>query len=902
MVFVETSKDVAIARNRARKERSLKTSIVETTWEHVMSNKKSFKKLFGETFSEVNTDNIKQNMYLLPRTLTDVVHKFVAGHFKGRLNPGEYAGRGSKLKEQGAEFDFKEFDKIVEGETGFLFPKALAKAKKYGNKDMFIITARPPKAAKPIHEFLKSQGLDIPLENIYALGNSTAEAKAFKIVEKIAEGYNDIYFADDALQNIKAVKNVMDQFDVKGKVQQSLGSTKITDDINKIMEHSLGVAAKKRFSKAEAQARGKDIKRRRIIMPDANADLELLIEPLLGKGKEGIKNRKWFEKNFFKPWERGINDLNTSRQTILNDYKNLRKQNKDVVKSFDKAVEGTHFTNDQAMRVYIWNKNGFKIPDLAKTTEAKLVRHVKSNPKLQVFADNVAVLTKIETGLKKPSTEWMAQTIASEVSKTGRTIERNKYLAEWIEAKNIIFSKENLNKMESRLGTRWREDIEDMFDRMETGRTRSLRMGRMGNAIMDYLNGAVGATMSLNMRSGVLQSISSVNFLNFSDNSVFMAGKAFANAPQYWKDFKYILNSDMLVQRREGLKINVNEAELAAVAAEGKNAYQRVLAWTLKQGFLPTKIVDSFAIAAGGSTFYRNRINTYLKEGFSKKEAESKAWLDFQSIAEKTQQSSRPDLLSRQQTSFEGRLILPYANTPIQMNRIMLKEILDISKGRYKGYFGEGSLTHKLSKITYFGAVQSIIFATLQSGLFALMVHGDDDDDFDDVIVKKKIRTINTVTDSFLRGMGVQGAVVAGFKNAILEFLYQQDKGKKADYTEVAEDLLNISPTIGSKYSGLDAAGNTYLWNQKEIHEKGFSLDNTKGIEAVGQTVQAILNWPTYRAVRKTENIQGALNEQNAAWQRFWMFGGWGSWDVGVERKKKKKKSIPGKRYKRKVY
>ena len=107
----------------------------------------------------------------------------------------------------------------------------------------------------------------------------------------------------------------------------------------------------------------------------------------------------------------------------------------------------------------------------------------------------------------------------------------------------------------------------------------------------------------------------------------------------------------MLVQRREGLKINVNEAELAQVAAEGKNAYQRALAWTLKQGFIPTKIVDSFAIAAGGATFYRNRIKTYEKQGFSQKEAESKAWLDFQSTAEKTQQSSRPDLLSRQQTS-----------------------------------------------------------------------------------------------------------------------------------------------------------------------------------------------------------------------------------------------------------
>ena len=138
--------------------------------------------------------------------------------------------------------------------------------------------------------------------------------------------------------------------------------------------------------------------------------------------------------------------------------------------------------------------------------------------------------------------------------------------------------------------------------------------------------------------------------------------------------------------------------------------------------------------------------------------------------------------------------------------------------------------------------------------------------------------------------MGIQGAVVAGFKNAVLEFLHQQGRGNRADYSEVAEDLLNISPTVGMKVSALDAAGNTYKWNRKEIHEKGFSLDNTKGIEAAAQTIQAVTNWPTHRVVRKDENIQGALNEQNAAWQRFWMLGGWGGWDVGVERPKKKRK------------
>ena len=41
------------------------------------------------------------------------------------------------------------------------------------------------------------------------------------MAEKVGEGYNDFYFADDAIQNVKAVKNMLDQFDVKSKVQQA---------------------------------------------------------------------------------------------------------------------------------------------------------------------------------------------------------------------------------------------------------------------------------------------------------------------------------------------------------------------------------------------------------------------------------------------------------------------------------------------------------------------------------------------------------------------------------------------------------------------------------------------------------------------------------------------------------
>ena len=118
-----------------------------------------------------------------------------------------------------------------------------------------------------------------------------------------------MYFVDDALPNVKAVKQVLDQLDIKSKVQQALASKDLGKEVNNIMEHSLDIGSEKVFSKAEAKVRGKDIKRRRVFMRDSAADLELLIEPLYGKGKKGIENKKWFKEKFVMPFERGIRDL-----------------------------------------------------------------------------------------------------------------------------------------------------------------------------------------------------------------------------------------------------------------------------------------------------------------------------------------------------------------------------------------------------------------------------------------------------------------------------------------------------------------------------------------------------------------------------------------------------------------
>ena len=140
---------------------------------------------------------------------------------QGTLTPEQYASTYEDLLDLGYKFDFSEFNKVIDGKPAPLLNKAKKLAGKFGTKDMFVLTARPSASAKAIKEFLKQNGLDIPLKNITGLGNSTAEAKALWVADKVADGYNDFYFADDALKNVQAVQNMLDQFDVKSKVQQA---------------------------------------------------------------------------------------------------------------------------------------------------------------------------------------------------------------------------------------------------------------------------------------------------------------------------------------------------------------------------------------------------------------------------------------------------------------------------------------------------------------------------------------------------------------------------------------------------------------------------------------------------------------------------------------------------------
>ena len=636
--------------------------------------------------------------------------------------------------------------------------------------------------------------------------------------------------------------------------------------INDIIEEKTNIASHKTYSAEKAKAVGANKGRFNFYIAPSAEDFVGLLYKFLSKGKLGEMQMAWFKKHLIDPYSKAMYTLNIERMALMNDFRAIKKKLKNVPKQLKKTIPGDQFTYETAVRVYMWARQGMNIPGLSKTDAKNLINTVKNNKDLKNFADQVMAIHK--DGYPQPQEFWSNGTMTTDMLNGLNTVRRKDILQNWQSNADVIFSKENLNKMEAAFGFKFREAMENILDRMKTGRNRPYGGNRLANAWLDWVNGSVGVVMFLNMRSALLQTISSVNYINWNDNNILAAGKAFANQKQYWKDFLFIWNSDYLKDRRGGLKLNVSESEIADMA--DKKGVNGVISFILKNGFIPTRAADSFAISSGGATMYRNRINTYLKQGLDKATAEQKAFLDFRELTEEAQQSSRPDRISMQQSSNLGRIFLAWANTPMQYGRLIKRSTQDFIAGR-------GDRKTHLSKIIYYTFIQNVIFNALQQGLFALAFDEENDEEEK---IKRYSKVGEGMLDSLISGSGVQGKIVIGSKN-ILKSIVEKSQKSRPNYTDVLWKLFDMTPPIDSKISRLKSAGYVFDYQMDEVKEQGLSLDNP-GIMASSQIISALTNIPVDRAIKKANNVQAALSEDAELWQRIALILGWSEWELGM--------------------
>ena len=800
---------------------------------------------------------------------------------KTKIDAETFAKTSDKLSSEGAKFDFSEFEKVMKGRKGPMFQKALDRNKKFGNENVYILTARPQASATAIQDFLKGIGLDIPLKNITGLADGRPEAKAEWVEDKVLEGYNDFYFADDVYKNVKAVQESLNKYDIKSKTEVAAfrNSMNNSEKFNSILQDVKGVDINEEFSDARAKMIGKRIGKYSFWIPPSAEDFAGLLYAFYGKGKVGEAHMEFFKQKMLKPFSQAMQALTVAKNATRRNYNGIRKNfSKSFKRSLNKESNYKGFTNQDAVRVYMWVKGGYDIPDISKTDINKLIEVVENNPELKKFGDQVFAITG--KGYVAPSNNWTAVNIAGDLQTAIRDVNRKEYLQEWIKNKNEIFSKENLNKIEALYGSNYREAMEDMLYRMETGSNRPFGKNRLVNGLMNWINNSVGAIMFFNARSAVLQTISAINFINFGDNNPIAAAKALANQKQYWKDFSRLFNSDFLQQRRSGNKTDISASEISSYVSNQKNPMRAAVSFLLEKGFLPTQIADSFAIASGGSTFFRNRTKTYQAEGMSLEDAEAKAFLDFAETAEEAQQSSRPDRISQQQAGPLGRVILAFANTPMQYARIMKKSIRDLANGR-------GDAKTNISKIVYYGAVQNLVFNALQKALFSMLYEDEEEDEKE----MKAINIVDGMADSLLRGLGFGGAAVAAVKSVLVEAYIQKEYKNRPDYNKAAMRVLTISPPIQSKLRKINQVATTIEYDGDEIWEKGFSLDNP-GVLAGAKLLSATTNVPADRVVQKLNNLKAAVDEDTKRWQSIALIAGWDQWSIGMNPYEKDDKVI----------
>jgi hypothetical protein len=685
-------------------------------------------------------------------------------------------------------------------------------------------------------------------------------------------------------------KQVFDRMQEVGMIPSEVQFSLAEDIAEKIGQKS-SIDSTAEMSEKKARLLGKNKGKWRFFIPPSADDFAGLMYYMVGKGKQGDADLAWFKENLFDPFAKGINGFTAYRQQVMGQFKTIKKllRGKNIKL---KAKNSTGFTNEVAIRVYIWTKRGFEVPGLTESEVKEMVQIVSKNEDMKNFASQVINLTNFADS-PAPEASWDAGTLTTDILDYLNTSSREKFLEKYLANAEEIFGKlgksgeiegDTANRLRAAFGDNYIEALSDVLYRMKTGRRRAFGANKLTNQFVNWINDSVGAIMFFNTRSALLQQLSMVNFINFSDNNPLSASAAFINQTQFWKDYSMLMNSDFLKERRSGLKTDVNADEIAKAAEEGRNPIRSVIASLLKKGFLPTQIADSHAIAMGGASFYRNRLNRYKKEGLSDQEAANKAFLDFQEIAEETQQSSRPDRISMQQASPLGRIILAFANTPMQYARLTKKAALDLINGR-------GDWKTNLSKLMYYGAVQNVIFSALQTALFAMMFDDEEDDKKQD----RYFRIANSSADGLLRGIGFGGAAVATAKNMVLEGI-RQHKKNRPDYEKVALKALSLSPPIDSKIRKLMSAGRTFTYRntRDKMKRAGFSLDNPI-FEAGGQIISATTNLPADRVIRKLDNLSTPVRQDVETWQAISLALGYSKWDVGLieaQTKKAKGKTV----------
>ena len=675
-----------------------------------------------------------------------------------------------------------------------------------------------------------------------------------------------------------------------------------------------------------------------LFMPYNTEDLWGMIHTLARKGKLGEMDLQMMKEDIMDPYIAAKTSLDNIQVNLGSKLGNLEKElnkqkkskgkwlNKEIFKkkfSIENHLKDPngigldYFTIQDAVRVYIWKQDKTNPPELSVKLRSALVQTVKNDPILKKYAEGLRSAYGGNGKYPKPENNWQSATIGIDMSNYMNKVVRPDKFKTWNKNIKTIFNAKNKAKIIAAFGQDYWNNLELILKRAKAG---SNRVGPRGdnetNAFMDFINDAQSVIMFWNTRSAGLQTISTANYINYTDNTMSKAGGAMLNTKQFAADLAFLWNSDFVKNRRGAAGWNIQEAELIQALNRGgsraANLYDVLMRGTrnqLRKGFTPTKFADSAAIVFGGATFYRNRINSLLKQGMTEKQAQEKAFQDFVALTKPAQQSSDPAFVSNIQAGGLGRPIFSFANVLFAYNRLAKRDFVDLIKGRRVlkedgTYMSKGrSSMVRLQRIAWYTTIQNVFFQSLQSAAFMLLFKDDEEEakmtdkqkeQREKFIDNKIFRVWNGGIDAILRGGGVKTAIIAMLKNVAIERQKQKARGAAEfdewgtqtrkentwlrDEDEIVLEYFALSPPLDQKLRKLKRIEGTSIG-------RGYPSIVPPEVDITANVLSAG-NIPADRLLQKATNVYDAITSEATAFERVLMLGGWPSYDLGVEGKR----------------
>lgn len=619
------------------------------------------------------------------------------------------------------------------------------------------------------------------------------------------------------------------------------------------------------------------------------------------EGKKGEAAQEFIKERVMNPYFEAKEQYRVFQQNLNANFNRLLSDVGITAKTLKETVDilGKPFTKDQIVRAYLFSTQGADIdPSILSPKEIQAsLDYIKSDEKLLMLAAMLPTILDNKGGWVRYRGE-MHETLSIDIVKFAEG-KRKIFFERFKDNIDIIFDPQIKEKLRGLLGETYVKELESSLKRMYTGRNESQNASPMVNEIMTWFNGSVNTIMFFNMRSASLQLLSTINFVNWTDNNPIAAGAAFSNQKQFWSDVSMLMNTSYIKDRMGNMKFDV-EADILVEMGKTSKTYNDLLAKLFKLGYAPTRLADSFAITFGGATFYRNRFNTYKKQGMSDANASAKALVDFERTAEVSQQSSDPSKIASAQIGSYGRFLFAFANTPFQYARLSKKAALDIINNR-------GDLKTNISKLTYYTFVQSIIFSALQNAvsLKDLIDLGDEEDDRMDETTRGALYFgVNSLIDGQLKNFGARVGISSILaKNALLLQIQRdlyREFGKdaiggpfdlvKAARPEIGQMVLlasSVSPPMSTKTRKLFAIDRMDIYNQIREKKEFYDLTDTWYVYPQDPTWQTYatylnvaLNIPADRLLQKLENISFAMYDEFDYATRFAFLAGWSKWNL----------------------